>query len=194
MSSRYEVHNVSSVPAKYEVVFEIPHPFGGNYDGLCGITSVLIDGHQKIIDSVLLKTANAKDRSLLSYSLWQNISEGQSIRVALEAYSIRSNDDVEPWQTLIPSNGMNMSAADADGTKDIILTLDAPLLVGGETLAVKDGRTNKATLSITQYLLPYQGISIKWTPSRVVAGLLPGGGKQGDAATPEKAKKPNGKA
>jgi hypothetical protein len=175
MSSRYEVHNVSSIPAKYEVVFEVPQPFGGNYDGLCGITSVLIDGQQKITDAVLFKTENAKDRSLLSFSLWEDIAEGQSIRVALEAYSIRTNDDVEPWQTLIPSNGMNMTATDADGTKDIILTLDAPLLLGGEPLALKDRRTNKATLSITQYLLPYQGISIKWTPSRIVAGLLPTG-------------------
>jgi hypothetical protein len=88
------------------------------------------------------------------------------VKVSLESYSLRRNDDKEPWQTLRPTRGRNGSVMDSDGNKDIMISLDAPLLEGTESFAVKNEKTNKAVLSVEQYLLPYQGVTMTWSPHR----------------------------
>jgi hypothetical protein len=167
-SVSYEVQNVDAVPRDYVVTWRVPKPFGGNYEGLCGITSVLIDRVQQL-PGVYYETEpeyGFADPTQLLYRKSVSIPPGGSVRAELEAYSLRSNDDKEQWQTLIPSRGMSIRVTDADGDKDIFLNLDAPLLKGDESFAAKDPNTNKASLAITQYLLPYQGVTVTWTPSK----------------------------
>jgi hypothetical protein len=162
----YEVKNITDRAAKYEVFWEVPKPFGGQYPGLCGITSVLVDRQQQVAEAY---TENARQDiapTVLRYSQLVEVPPSESTRIELEAYAIRSADDWEPWVTVIPCNGMFISVSDMDGDKDIVLTLQAPGLEGTVPFAVKDARTNKASLSIKQYLLPYQGIMITWAPSR----------------------------
>ena len=174
-SVAYEVVNVDSVTRTYPVRWIVPKPFGGNFEGLCGITSVLINRVQQL-NGVYYRTEDADafpDSTQLNYVKDVAIAAGRSISAELEAYSVRSNDDKEQWQTLIPSEGMSMRVTDADGDKDIFLLLDAPLLEGEEAFAKKDLNTNKATLKVTQYLLPYQGVTVTWTPTARTVGLLP---------------------
>jgi hypothetical protein len=163
-ASYYEVRNVSPVAKDYAVTWVMPKPFGGNYPGLCGLTSVKIDRVEQ-----LRKVFDEQDGAnpTVVYEKLVRIPPGKTINVFLESYSVRQNDDKEQWQTLIPCAGMTIFVTDENGTKDIFLQLDAPLLEGEEKFAIKDPNTNKATLRIPQYLLPYQGVTITWTPSRV---------------------------
>lgn len=164
-SAYYEIENVTSIAADYRVTFEIPKPFGGSHEGLSGITSVRIAGREQIEDSVFKENADpGANPATLTYSKEVTVSPGTTIKVSLEAYSLRRNEDWEPWQTLIPSKGMDVSVTDSDGNKEIVISLDAPLLEGTEKFTTKAGRTNKAVLSTSQYLLPYQGVTLTWRP------------------------------
>jgi hypothetical protein len=166
----YEVQNISGVPAEYHVVFEITKPFAGCCEGLCGVTSARIDGHEQITDDVLYRTPDAgDDPTRLRFSRRAVVGPGADIRVCLEAYSVRRRDDKEQWQTMIPCRRMNVSAEDMDGNKDLVISLDAPLLEGNERFAVKDPNTSKASLAVAQYLLPYQGVTVTWAPCREAA-------------------------
>lgn len=163
----YEVKNVSRTPSTYLINFEIARPFGGSYKGLCGITSVRVDGREMVPSGLLDDGPEADgDPTLLRFSRETVVDPGQSIQVQVEAYSLRRNDDKEQWQTLRPCRAMNVSAEDENGNKDVTISLDAPMLGGTPAFAKKNPGTNKASLAVREYLLPYQGVTISWTPCR----------------------------
>jgi hypothetical protein len=170
LSLSYEVKNVSATTKPYVVAWYVSKPFGGNFEGLCGITSVTIDGKQQLpAGTVYLETApalGATSPTDLRYEQSVDVRPGEAIRAEVEAYTIRFRDDKEPASTLVPCHGMSIRVTDANGDKDIYITLDAPLLEGPAKFGLKDPNTNIASLNISQYLLPYQGVVVTWTPTR----------------------------
>ncbi len=167
MTLYYEVRNVAAAADDYAVRLEIPKPFGREYEGLAGITSVSIDGREMISEAPYWgEESEGRNPNMVFFSEGVRMKPDQTIRVTLEAYSVRRMDDWEPWQTMVPSHGMTVRARDLDGDKDITLSLDAPLLEGEATYADKDQRTNRAVLMVSQYLLPFQGVTISWRRRR----------------------------
>lgn len=168
-TSRYKIKNVSQTDANYPVVWEITNPFAGQFKGLCGVKSVVVDGKEQITGDGYYgqQTKEGETSSpLLRYERLVHLAVDQQIAVEMESYSLRLEDDSEPWQTLIPCQGMNVCVEDANGNKTIHILLDAPVVEQTATSATKNDRTNKASLSITQYVLPYQGVLVKWMPKR----------------------------
>ncbi len=167
ISTYVEVKNVSQTTAEYPLKFQTPKPFGGNYEGLCGITSVRIDGQEQLATEVYNRDADPETNpTLLEFSRNALVAPGATVKVSTEAYSLRRNDDAEQLRPRFPAKGVNLSVMDSDGNKDIVISLNAPLLEGTETFAVKNEKTNKAKFSVAQYLLPYQSVEVIWTPKR----------------------------
>jgi hypothetical protein len=164
---QYSVKNVSSLGMQYDVIFWIDKPFAGKYEGLCGITSVLVDREQLIAGDGYFSndtTDENEETNLLKFKHTVEIPAGKSVKVSIEGYSLRPNDDNETWYIPYPQQGANLSVTDADGNKYISISLRTPRLTEGEYFAEKDPKTNAATLETDQYLVPYQSFVAKWTP------------------------------
>jgi hypothetical protein len=168
LSTHYEVHNVGPKTSDQAVAFEMPKPFAGNYPGLCSITSVVINGHQELAAPLLdtPQELGIVDPTKVVFRKQISIPARKPARVGFEAYTIKSADSWEQWQILVPCHGVSVTATDADGNKDVFVSLDAGPHEGVEAFVRKDPRTNKASLSTSQYLLPYQGFTVTWTPTR----------------------------
>lgn len=163
--SSYVISNVSLQKAQYKIYWELVKPFGGSYPGLIGLTSVLIGGKQQLSRLYVDNDDPASDPSHLSLKRVIDVEPGATITIQIDSYSIRTRDDKETWQVMIPCNGMSTTVVDLDTNSDVLIWLDAPSVDGTTKSAVKDPQTNITRLSVAQYLLPYQGMTLYWRPA-----------------------------
>jgi hypothetical protein len=163
--SYYEVTNVSDKRAKYRVYWELVRPLGGEIPGLIGLTSVLINGEQQL-ERLYTENPGGTDGSHLIFLREPIVEPGARLTVQLETYSVRRREDKEPWQTMIPCHGMQATVIDYDTSSEILIWLDAPANDRDPHKARKDPQTNTARLRVSQYLLPYQGMTIYWSPAQ----------------------------
>lgn len=70
----------------------------------------------------------------------------------------------ETWWVNAPTKDIIFTASDHDSDKNIFLSLRAPEVGKGSRHVGQDPNTGRATLIVKQFLLPYQGISVKWAP------------------------------
>jgi len=162
-SVSYETTNVSLTNADCLVNWGMEVPFSGKFQGLSGITSVLINGKPQI--DHLRTTDPDKEQSHLTFEQPESVEAGKTLAVRIESYSVRPAQDREPWQVLTACKGLTANVIDHDTNSDILIVLDAPHLDTSPRRAHKDQNTNAARLRVTQFLLPFQGVTVYWRPA-----------------------------
>lgn len=90
------------------------------------------------------------------------MKRGEKGFVTIHGYALRWAEDSEAWLVLVPSEGMTVRVTDANDNKTITLTRLAPNPKNEESSATNAQGGAEVTLTIEQFLLPFQGIEIKW--------------------------------
>lgn len=166
VESEYQIRNVDVVPRSYPVSFKVLKPFGGRHPGITGVTSAMVDD-TPIIDHAYLEDPDRDGDPLhLEFTHERKIAPGAQHWIRLHTFSIRRRTDTEPWAVSIPCNGMTVEVFDHGTGSKVLVSLSAPNVSASVDRAEKDPATNKARLQITQYLLPYQGMTIDWSPEK----------------------------
>jgi len=173
--SEFKVRNVSVQAACYPLAFTVDGPFEKKKRGLAALVSVTINGRQQLpVVPFYMKQRAKADSPEVSFERSVEIAPGDSISVEIETYMVRRSYDEERWVSLVPADGMSIEVDDKNGNKDIQLDLNAPLFGKhkGVTSALKNDNTNRARLEVHQYLLPYQGVKIKWGQRQAAESLV----------------------
>lgn len=164
--SYYEVSNVGARKATYRIYWELERPLGGEFSGLAGLTSVLFNGRQQLERLYVESPEALAEKSHLIFTGEPEVAAGDTLTVQIESYAVRRCDDKEHWQVMIPCRGMQATVIDFDTDSDILIWPDAQSIdAQQQKSARKDSQTNTARLRVSQYLLPYQGITMYWRPT-----------------------------
>lgn len=165
---RYDVFsrtkNISGTTATHTVPFQIAKPLAVRYSGLSGVTSMIIDGDEKLDAPVLSMQKSEGDPAVLLCSREVDILAGAEADVTVRSYEVRWDRGEESWHTFKPCSGMQITVDVEDGSLDVVIALDAPTPEGQTRYVELDPNTNTATLAVTDYLLPYQGCTVHWAP------------------------------
>jgi hypothetical protein len=163
MRSSYDVTNISDRKTDWVVRFQLAAPFGKTCPAQCGITFFEVEHDNKIKkDEPKLYGRGEAGGSVLGYECPVPMEPGERISVEIHAYALHRSAGSESWLVLIPSKGMEVRAVDMNDNKRITLARSAPNLKNEQSSVTNDDG-NDARLIIKQFLLPYQGIEIKWS-------------------------------
>jgi len=169
MISSYEVENISGGEAQWVVPFQVAAVIEEGCPGQCAITLFKINSEAPVIGGGKPKIYGERpedDPNALVHTERVQIKPGDKGFVKIHAYTLRHATDSEAWLVLMPSEGMTVSVTDRNENKAITLTRLAPN-PKNDIATVTNGQGADATLEIKQFLLPYQGIEIKWRPRAV---------------------------
>jgi len=162
----YEIQNVSELDLPHTFAFVLEKPFAGQFDELCGMTSIIIRDKDILGGSIYFQNANpSPDPTILRFERIEMIPAGESVFARFDGYSIRLNEETETWFLNMPTNGAHFIVTDHTGDKRINIDLRAFKLSHDNRNAEKDPNTNRAELKTDQFLLPFQGITVKWSTS-----------------------------
>jgi hypothetical protein len=164
MRSSYDVTNISDQKRDWLVRFQLAPQFAKTCPAQCGITFFEVEHDNKIKkDEPKLYGQGEAGGFLLAHEYSVLMEPGEKISVEIHAYALHRSASSESWLVLIPSKGMEVRAVDMNENKRITLARSAPNLKNEQSSVTNDDG-NDARLIIKQFLLPYQGIEIKWSP------------------------------
>jgi hypothetical protein len=165
MRGSYEVKNTSGRTTDWVVPFQIAASFEETCPGQCGITLFEIDSQTPKIgrgNPKIYGSQKGGDPNVLGHEERISVKRGEKGFVNIHGYALRWAEDSEAWLVLVPSEGMTVRVADANDNKTITLTRLAPNPKNEESSATNAQGGAEVTLTIKQFLLPFQGIEIKW--------------------------------
>lgn len=168
---RYHVENVSRREETLAFLYTLDTALPAHSPGLSGIKSISKDGEQLVKDGDYMSdhdSYRSKDH-MVEYKDDFEFKPGQRVFFEVRGFTLRLNYDKESWFLVHPQHGVRIEVEDADGNKDITISLRAPELSNDQRVVNKSPSTNVAILRTDQFLLPYQGIHIKWALSEETA-------------------------
>ena len=164
-SLSYKVRNVSGETIPYPVFLEVDVPFAGCAADRQGVKpiSVRVNNKEQIKEGVENPVVTEQPDPTKVIFDWGSVAvkPNEVIDIQILLYSIRRKRDQEMWSFRNPCEGIEVGVEDCNGDKEIYLELMMPLK---ETSAKKNPNTNMACLKTEKFLLPYQGVKIKWKP------------------------------
>lgn len=167
-SLSYKVKNVSDKAKPFHGLLEVDVPFAGCVKDIQGVKpiSVGVNNIEQITGDVENSfDIDSQDKTKVIFK-WKpvEIKPDEVIDIKILLYSIRRKRDQEMWSFRDPSEGIEIGVEDCNGDKEIYLELMVPSFLLKETNAQKNSKTNIAWLKTEKFLLPYQGVKIKWKP------------------------------
>jgi len=167
-SLSYKVRNVSGRSLPFPVSLEVDVPYAGCTPDKLGVKpiSVRVNNTEHIAEVVenLAETEHPDLTKIIFQWKPVEVKPDDVIDIQILLYSIRRKRDQEMWSFRDPCKGIEIGVEDCNGDKEIYLELMVPEFLLKETSAQKNSKTNMAWLKTETFLLPYQGVKIKWKP------------------------------